>query len=451
MSSPAAALVLLLSLPAALALYKQWIPDTNYETAANWDKGAVPCGRDTVQFAAGRKVSVYVKAVHSALEMRLPVDGEMILSSGAAFVSSDGSDPACEGVWTAFRDAEGPRWLDPGLWSSAASWDDLQNGRFLFSVHEESVPCAQDDAVFREASSFRVDVFSGGQTVLVRSVSVLGRKFTDDSSFSDYLASRSGQLQFHNVSSLRIKGSSCTDATGCECGNSAHREQICAAVTCPAPPCHKAIDPAGHCCPVCGAIIALRHSAGFGLESYRQRLLHLFLGRPGYAGVRLALSKVLLGRLRRSPQSQIQVLLVDEDEGRAAGAAAAEILADARSNAALLGIEEAALAASSQPGGVSGGVVAAAILGALAIVAAVALVWVAMRRRLPKFTFTSSGGEGDLGGPLDHGFENPMFDKPGTLPASLGLYKPEDMNPVTLTHSGVHFVNPCYDETDFNA
>lgn len=67
---------------AADALYKQWIPDTNYENKTNWDKGSVPCGNDIVQFSAQRKVSVYVETVHSVQEMRLPVDGEFILPSG---------------------------------------------------------------------------------------------------------------------------------------------------------------------------------------------------------------------------------------------------------------------------------------------------------------------------------------------------------------------------------
>lgn len=31
-------------------MYKQWIPNTNFETASNWDKGRVPCARDVVHF-----------------------------------------------------------------------------------------------------------------------------------------------------------------------------------------------------------------------------------------------------------------------------------------------------------------------------------------------------------------------------------------------------------------
>ncbi len=36
------------------------------------------------------------------------------------------------------------------------------------------------------------------------------------------------------------------------------------------------------------------------------------------------------------------------------------------------------------------------------------------------------------------------------MPEEPGLYGTEMINSITLTQSGVHFVNPVYDETDFN-
>lgn len=40
-----------LLLPAAArAAYKQWIPNTNFETASNWDKERVPCASDVIHF-----------------------------------------------------------------------------------------------------------------------------------------------------------------------------------------------------------------------------------------------------------------------------------------------------------------------------------------------------------------------------------------------------------------
>lgn len=40
----------LLLLAATMAAYKKWIPNTNFETMSNWDKGRVPCASDVIHF-----------------------------------------------------------------------------------------------------------------------------------------------------------------------------------------------------------------------------------------------------------------------------------------------------------------------------------------------------------------------------------------------------------------
>ncbi|KAG5279517.1 hypothetical protein AALO_G00078630 [Alosa alosa] len=472
MSLQAVTLIWLALFSPASALYKQWIPDTNYENATNWDKGSVPCGTDRVYFAAERKVSVYVETVHSVLEMRLPVDGELVLAPGAAFLSSSGgSDPSCGGGVTArFKDSEGLKWFDPGLWRAAASWDDLQAGRYVFSVHEESMPCQQDDVVFRPASSFRVDVSSSQLTVPVQSVTIQDQKFSSGSSFSQYLASRSGKLQFHGSSSLAVVPSGCSDPSGCECGNAANRERICASVACPELACPEPLRPVGHCCDICGAIVSLQFSEAFNLESYRQRLQHLVLNKPDYQSVRLGLSKVreeqrLLAFIPRTAQPKIQVLLLEnngESTSQLAEAAAKDIASDARANGANLGIEEAEIGLSSgDAGGAGAGAVVGVVFAILLVVALVLGVGVYLHRRgtitlpsLPSMpsikSWRKSSEVGELGGPMDHGFDNPMFDKPTLMPSEPDLYVDSGKS-ISITQSGVHFVNPAYDETDFNA
>ncbi|XP_036408669.1 protein amnionless [Megalops cyprinoides] len=476
MPAPSAILLspclLLALLGTAAGLYKQWVPDTNFENATNWDTGAVPCGSDTAGFSASGKVSVYVERAHVLRELALPEDGEFILAPGAGFAAG-GQDAGCgTGVTAQFRHSEALRWFNPALWQAAASRDDLERGRFLFSVHEESVPCRQDDAVFRAAASFRVDVSADGPGVPVRSVSVLGQKFTDDTDFSRYLASRSGRLQFHGNARPIVGSPACGDSSGCECGNSAHRARICAAVTCPSADCGKPLRPAGHCCDVCGAIVRLKFADGFDLESYRQRLQHLFLSQPQYRAIRLALSKVarpqwLLGLIPRKAQAEIQVVLLNDETGAGSGPAAEnlarEIMRDVQSQGEHLGIEGAELEASSGggEGGGGAGVVVGAVLGVLALLAGLLLLSFLFRRGIVKApslpslpslpSWRKSSEIGELGGPLDHGFDNPMFDKPSQLATVSGLYGPDSLNSVTMTHAGVHFVNPAYDETDFNA
>lgn len=468
-------LLFLCILPFANALYKQWIPDTNFENATNWDKGSVPCGNDQVVFLAQRKVSVYVETAHTITAMSLPVDGQLILASGAGFTVREGGDPGCgSGVTAQFKDPESLKWFDPSLWVAATSIDDLHRGTYEFSVHEESVPCQYDDIVFREATSFRVDV-SCDHDVFVKSLSVLGKKFTSSSEFSQYLSSKSGQLQFHGSSHLSVGGSDCGDITGCICDNSKNRAVICANVKCDPLECKKPLQPVGHCCDVCGAVVDVQFSSNFNFESYRQRLHHLFLSLDKYESVQMAMSKVskeqrLLGVIPFGATKEIQVLLLDQKTGQEAGklaeALARDIVQDVHNHGSNIGINSAEFhassgASSSEVAGNSGGVVVGAVLGSLIGVGLLAGVIVLYRRgivkipRMPSIPSISiwknNSDIGELGGPLDHSFDNPMFDKPTMMPEVPGLYGTETMNSIALTQSGVHFVNPVYDETDFNA
>lgn len=465
--------ILLSLLGSACALYKQWVPDTNFENVTNWDKGSVPCGSDQVVFPASGKVAVYVQAAHILSGMSLPVDGEFLLASGAGFSVSEGQDPSCGAGGTVyFKAPDSLKWLDPALWKAASSLDQLQSGPYLFFVHEETVPCQHDDVVFRDGSSFCVDVSAHEGSIPVKSVSVLGKKYSDNSEFSKYTSSHLGRLQFHGSSLVRVSGSACNDITGCECGNSGNHDRICSNVKCPQLDCKKPLYPVGHCCHVCGAIMTIHFSDKFDIESYRQRLQHLFLSLSKYKSMQMALSKVskpqrLLQVIPFGSTQEIQVVLLDENigshSGKLAEALAQDILRDINTQGSHLGIDSAEFHASSgassgDVSGMSGGEVAGVILGILALVAFLALFAILHRRgmlRVPNLPSLSSWKKdseiGDLGGPLDHGFDNPMFEKQNTLPEIPGLYGTESLNNITMTHSGVHFVNPVYDETDFNA
>ncbi|XP_033998549.1 protein amnionless [Trematomus bernacchii] len=459
------------------SLYKQWIPDTNYENKTNWDKESVPCGNDIVQFPVQRKVSVFVETTHAVQEMRLPVDGEFILNSGAGFYVVSGQDPGCgAGVMTKFKDSESLQWLNPALWQESATLDDLQRGNFLFSVHEESVPCQYDDVVFKASSSFRVDTSTSQSSVPVKSVSVLGKKYESTSEFTQYLSSRSGRLQFHGSSAVTVGNQECGDPSGCSCGNSVNHKRICSTVQCASLGCKKPLLPVGHCCEVCGAIVTIHSATGFNLQTYRQRIHHLFLVLPKYKSIQLGMSKIfksqqLMGIVPFGTSPEIQVVIVDEEKGTQSEGLARDILKDARSHGSSLGITEAEFQASSgnssdQTGGNAGmvvGTVFGVLIGISIIITLVFLIRrgvIQMPSSLPSLpslpslsSFRRSRDEEDLNGPIDHGYDNPIFDKSNLMPDVPGLYATETKNSISMTQSGVHFVNPVYDdnETDFNA
>uniref|UniRef100_A0A8P4KAI9 Protein amnionless n=1 Tax=Dicentrarchus labrax TaxID=13489 RepID=A0A8P4KAI9_DICLA len=448
---------------AANALYKQWIPDTNYENKTNWDKEEVPCGNDIVKFSAQRKVSVFVETTHAVQEMKLPVDGEFILNSGAGFYVVAGQDPGCgAGVTTQFKDSESLQWFNPALWQAAAALDDLQRGNFLFSVHEESVPCQYDDVVFKARSSFRVDTSSSQSSIPVKSVSVLGKMFDSQPEFSQYVSSRSGRLQFHGPSAVTVGKPGCGDPSGCDCGNSVNHQRICG----------TPLLPLGHCCDVCGAIATIHYAAAFNLQSYRQRIHHLFLVLPKYKSIQLGMSKVFksqrfMGIIPFGTSPEIQVVILDGEKGKQSEALARDIVKDARSHGSTLGITgaefEASSGSSSGQSGGSAGMVVGVVFGILIIIAFIIIMVLLIHKgvvqmpSLPPLPSLSSlkrhSDVGELGGPLDHGYDNPMFDKPSLMPEVPGLYVTETNNSISLTQTGVHFINPVYDEneTDFNA
>lgn len=450
------------------ALYKQWIPDTDYENKTNWDKGDVPCGSDIVQFSAQRKVSVFVKSTHAVQDMLLPVDGELILNSGAGFYV--GQDPGCgAGVRTTFKDSDSLQWFDPALWQAAATLNDLQHGSFLFSVHEESVPCQHDDVVFKDFSSFRVDTSSSQSTIPVKSVSVLGEVFDSRSEFSQYLGSSSGQLQFHGSSAVTVGNPSCGDPTGCDCGNSINHQRICSSVTCASLSCKMPLLPVGHCCHVCGAIITISYAEGFNLQSYRDRIKHLFLTLPQYASIQMGMSKILkpqrlMGVIPFGTSPEIQVLIVDGETGKLSEDLAKNIINDAQFHGSNLGITKAEFQASTGDTSASktnAGVVVGVLFAALVLITLILVFVMLIRKgvvRMPAVPSVPSASffrrnpvVGDSSGAVNRGFDNPMFDKPDMLSDIPGLYE-SDCNTIAMTSTGVHFVNPVYDEnqSDFS-
>ncbi|KAF1585123.1 Protein amnionless, partial [Eudyptes moseleyi] len=334
-------LVSLLLPAAATAVYKQWIPNTNFETGSNWDKGRVPCASDVVHFEKNKVVSVFVRSPHALTDMYLPLNGELVLASGAGFTAFDGSwDPGCDsGATVRFADVEHNAWFDPTLWQAVSPGRELEPGGRIFSVDEERVPCHYDDVIFQPETSFRVNVDSSRRVIHLRSISLMGQELSSPEAWASYLRGPSAPLQFHGNGTLQVTGTSCPDKSGCACGNTPDGHRICTALLgasgrqCPVPACRSPLQPLGHCCRVCGATISLDFTRDFDLQKYRDRLVQALLSQPKYAGVRMAISKVhkartFLGVIPRSSTPFIQIVLIDDEVGAQTGTAAEQMAAD---------------------------------------------------------------------------------------------------------------------------
>ncbi|NWU46882.1 AMNLS protein, partial [Dromas ardeola] len=326
---------------AATAVYKQWIPNTNFETASNWDKGRVPCASDLVRFEKNKVVSVFVRSPHALTDMYLPLNGEFVLASGAGFAAFDGSwDPGCDsGATVRFADAEQHAWFDPTLWQAVSPGRELDLGGRIFSVDEERVPCRYDNVIFQPETSFRVNIDSSRRVIHLRSISLMGQELSSPEAWARYLQGPSAPLQFHGNGTLQVTGTGCPDKSGCACGNAPDGHRICAALRgasgrqCPAVTCQSPLQPLGHCCQVCGATINLDFTPDFDLQKYQDRLVQALLSQPKYAGVRLAISKVhkaqtFLGVIPQSSTPLIQIVLIDDEAGAQTGTAAEQLAAD---------------------------------------------------------------------------------------------------------------------------
>ncbi|XP_040188652.1 protein amnionless [Rana temporaria] len=464
-------LVLLLS-GGADAVYKRWIPNTNFENASNWAEQRLPCSQDTAVFASNKKVSVFVQSAHSLRSLYLPLDGEFLLSPGAGFMAAPAEDPTCgEGSLVNFGDVDHYQWFDPTLWQSAVSVDALENGNTLFHVDSERVPCQHDDVIFSSDTSFRVQVQQTASEIQLKSASVLGRKFSSGAEFGEYLASHTGRLQFPGPARPQVTNTKCVDRTGCLCGNEGVQQEICSALLqhlenkCPEASCANPLKPIGHCCGICGAIISLEYTSEFDLETYRSRLIHSFLSLAKYSEVKLAISKVqplasAMGGKSLSSEPRIQVVCIDEKTGSNAGMDALQlandIMEDIQSHGQSFGITTAEMdfstgaSTSTQKGPLSAlGITGIVLGGVVLFVSLLGLAYYLYRTdafRLADSRFfwlrrNISRLEEDVS-VEDGGFSNPVFDPTAENEAKPRLQSEfkEDSS-----QSAIQFSNPLYD------
>uniref|UniRef100_A0A2K6DCR4 Protein amnionless n=2 Tax=Macaca nemestrina TaxID=9545 RepID=A0A2K6DCR4_MACNE len=427
------------------AASKLWVPNTDFDIAANWSQNRTPCAGGAVEFPADKMVSVLVREGHAVSDMLLPLDGELVLASGAGFGVSDvGSHPDCgAGDPAVFRDSDRFSWHDPHLWRSE------NEAPGLFFVDAERVPCRHDDVVFPPSASFRVGLGPGAGPVRVRSISALGRTFTRDEDLAAFLASRAGRLRFHGPGALSVGPEDCADPSGCVCGNAEAQPWICADLLqslggrCPKAACHGALRPQGQCCDLCGAVVLLTHGPAFDLEQYRARILDTFLGLPQYQGLQVAVSKVPRSPLLREADTEIQVVLVETGpETGGAGQLARALLADVAKHGEALGVLEATMRESgahvwdSSAAGLAGGVAAALLLALLVLLLAPPLLRRAGRLRWRRQEAAPAGAT--------LGFHNPVFDMKAS--EELPLPQPLSLVPKAAADSTSHsyFVNPLF-------
>ncbi|KAH0620346.1 hypothetical protein JD844_020661 [Phrynosoma platyrhinos] len=401
----------------------------------------------------------------------IPLNGEFIMAPGAGFAAFDDSyDPGCETAsQVTFTIAKDYQWYDPTLWHGATSLENLDRGKYIFSVDEERVPCRYDDVIFPPETSFRVNIASSEQMIQLRSISIMGQKFTSDNHLTEYMQSHSAKLQFHGPGTFQLSNTRCPDKSGCECGNTADHDRICAALLqnsgnqCPVAACKDPLKPVSHCCEICGATVSLDYSTGFDIE-------------PKNAGIQMAISKVngpqaFLRNIQRNSVLSIQIVLIDNRTGPQIGTHAEQLAKDIMRDIAEYG-ESFGIAAghlqaatgsnwnAQRADGHDTGTIAGTVVGVVLLLLLLGIVLHLYRKGalrsqpslLLSFLWNRQNGLDPSEEPNDTGFDNPMFDTASTPTALAGMSSVEEtLEKKESRNSELYYINPLYDETEFSA
>ncbi|XP_078001075.1 protein amnionless-like isoform X2 [Glandiceps talaboti] len=291
-----------------LAISKQWLPNTNYDNPVNWKTGRLPCsGGNIVLGARDESVSVYLQSNSTLRELVLPNDGVIVLGNDMTLAFTDEIiDPSCQGEDSEFIGGSAKDWFKPQHWKSIDE---------TVVPETELVPCVYDDVIFPKGSEFHVKV---DMEVSVKSLAFNGRDYTSTKSFQLFLQSTSGKDQFTTGNSaaipqIYIEETTCTDATGCPCGNDHPKmlEKICGVTSCYSVMCKDAVTPVGGCCPKCGGILTLEYNKDtFVLDRLKKMVKEKYSTQAEYS--------LVLSSVSKTKEDKIQVVCVDHSDGRTA-------------------------------------------------------------------------------------------------------------------------------------
>ncbi|XP_078591168.1 protein amnionless-like [Branchiostoma floridae x Branchiostoma japonicum] len=462
------------------AVVKRWIKYSDYNDADNWGGlNRTPCPTDTINLGAMQPVSVYIQSNLTITELALPMTGEVILGPNVIldFPSNPANvDPSCQGATPgqlAEFQVQTQEWFNLNNWEVYGSLADAQQGdvsKEVGALDIEKIPCSsggdttgsyiRDEVLFPENHSYRVNM--GTQPLSLQKLNFAGKAYTSTNPFSDFLNTVSGKSQFNpgaNRPTVNI-GGSCTDVTGCACGNDAMKTVICAAVQCQdrGLQCDNPPTPQGHCCGVCGAVLTIGYGDNFNFQNLESYIRTQYLQQDKYQGVRTILSKSAVSRA-----GQVQLVLQDDAPGTQNGQTAAAMAQEVRDTlpAAGLGITAVDVQASTKGSGPSGqtggrmggGTIAGIVIAVIIVLLIIVLVAFFVRRRstplelsLPKMPkmpkMPAFNGKKTLTNEFEMGgatFSNPNFDPNSPDHFSLSYSGVEDLG------SSKGFNNPMYD------
>ncbi|XP_042894764.1 protein amnionless isoform X2 [Parasteatoda tepidariorum] len=377
---------------------KTWRSSMNFNDVRNWKNGKIPCSNQKVIFPSETPVAIFMPEVLQVSEMLLPMNGELVFPENAVLKIGGGLEKGqCPNDDAEFI----PRmdfWYDPSNWNitSSRAFPKKVSTRNSAVPHAFQIPCPMDEAWFPADTTFRAHVIYPMTRV---SKIYIGNKDSyqeyNQDKFDMLIRSDTGKLLFPDFPRFRISESTCTDVTGCECGNEGHEvlPTICKfEVPCPELSCSDPIKVVGHCCPMCAAKITFKYEWSFKMDGLMQ-MYDKYLTTEKFQQVESFTSKL--------STRHIQSIFVDNSPGKQLANEVVLMIFDALETASTtgsnpIGIREPKLDMSTlwnskddnygNYTGMSSGSVAAVIMAIICAILAIAF-FIYKKRQIPGFSF----------------------------------------------------------------
>lgn len=289
---------------------KTWIKDRSIPWG-NGDVGQSECKKSMAVFKKEVNGFLYMNNQQPLQEVVLPSDGAIVMPSDTKVAFSESSN--C-------KSNEADR-IDTSkrLWFSSKSWTTDGESENVAKSHIYKIPCECDIVEFPSENAYAVDLQYVDEIVADK---ILINDHTDN--FELFLETSIGQKMFLNSEAVHFSQGFCHPQKYCGCHNQLrfrkYMEILCEEESkyCKEPHCLEPIQPEGHCCPMCGAMLnfKLQDTCEFNMTNMDEVGRKLRRFRNGkYVNKLHYYAGMVPGGTKRDNIAQLVVAEVDEYTG----------------------------------------------------------------------------------------------------------------------------------------
>lgn len=295
---------------------KTWIKDRNQlwgdQTASSGDS-LNDCKKSKAIFEKEVDGFLYMDKQHQLQEVILPSDGAVVISpnSQVRFTESKKCDSTTDDVNLLSTSKR--------LWFSSRSWSTEGEGRNVAKSHVFQIPCECDIVEFPSENVYAVDLQLVDEIVADK---ILINERLDN--FDQFLETPIGQKMFLNSEAVHFSPGLCHPPKYCGCHNPQRFEKftdlLCEEESkfCPEPNCLQPIQPDGHCCRICGAMLnfKIENTCDFNITKMNEVGRKLKRFRNGkYVNKLHYYAGMIPGKTAKENFAQLVIAEVDEYTG----------------------------------------------------------------------------------------------------------------------------------------